>query len=126
MPRTRWIFCAASMSTLSVFLLLPAILRAQTEVARTAQDATLPIAGKPNEKPTGIDHGVDVLEEQVREQSEKLDKLMALVAEQQRMIAKLTSNDGASVAITRTTEAAATGGAPAPGPPGSRPSVDAR
>ena len=93
MPRTRWIFCAASISALLVFLLLPTRLQAQTEVARTNRDATVSLAAKPNEKPNDIDHRVEALEEQLREQSEKLDKLMALVAEQQRVIAKLTPND---------------------------------
>jgi hypothetical protein len=126
MPGTRWIFCAASTSALLVFLLLPISLRAQSEVARTTRDATLPVADKPNEKPNDIDHRVEALEEQLREQSERLDKLMGLVAEQQRVIAKLTGNDGPAVATTRTTEvASATADTPATSA-SSQPSVDDR
>ncbi len=126
MPGTRWIFCAVSMSALLVFLLAPVSAHAQTEVAGTTRDLNSPIANKPGEKPNDIDHRVEALEEQLREQSEKLDKLMALVAEQQRAIAKLTGNDAAAVAITRTTEVtAATGDAPATAA-SSQPSVDDR
>jgi len=104
MPGTRWIFCAVSISALLVFLLLPASTHAQTEVAGTTRDLSSPIANKPGEKPNDIDHRVEALEEQLREQSEKLDKLMTLVAEQQRAIAKLTGNDTPAVATARTTE----------------------
>ena len=126
MPGTRWIFGAASMSALLVFLLLPTSLRAQTEVARTTRDATVPVANKPNERPNDIDHRVETLEEQLREQSEKLDKLMALVAEQQRVIAKLTANDTAPVSTTRTTEAASATADPPPTSSSGQPSVDDR
>ena len=107
MPGTRWIFCAASISALLGFLLLPASARAQTEVARTTRVGNSPVANKPGEKPTDIDHRVEALEEQLREQSEKLDKLMTLVTEQQRVIAKLASHDEVPVAASRRTEVAA-------------------
>ena len=126
MPGTRWIFCAASMSALFVFLLLPTSLRAQSEVVRTTRDATLPVAGKPNEKPNDIDHRMEALEVQLREQSEKLDRLMALVAEQQRVIAKLTSNDAAPVAASRPAEVASATADSPPAPSGSQTSVDDR
>ncbi len=126
MPRTRWIFCTVAVSALLVFLLLPTTVQAQTEVARTTRDATLPIADKPNEKSNDIDHRVEALEEQLREQSEKLDKLMALVAEQQRVIAKFTSNDGAPVVPTRTTEVASATTDSSPVSSSSQPSVDDR
>jgi len=104
MTRTRWISCAAAMSALLFILWLPASLRAQNDVARTTRDTASPVADKPNEKPKDINLRLEALEEQLREQSDKLDKLLALVAEQQRMIAKLTANDGASVAPTRAPE----------------------
>jgi uncharacterized coiled-coil protein SlyX len=126
MPRTRWIFCAASISALLVFLLLPTRLQAQTEVARTNRDATVSLAAKPNEKPNDIDHRVEALEEQLREQSEKLDKLMALVAEQQRVIAKLTPNDAMPVTASRSTEVAPAGADSPSSPPSSQASVDDR
>jgi hypothetical protein len=114
------------MSALLVFLLLPATLHAQSEVGRTSRDAPLPVSGKPAEKSNDIDQRVAALEEQLREQSEKLDKLMALVAEQQRVIAKLSSNDAAPVAATRPTEvASATADAPATSA-GGQTSVDDR
>lgn len=125
MPGTRWIFCAASMSALLLFL-LPTSLRAQSEVTRTTRDATLPVADKPNEKLNDIDHRVEALEEQLREQAEKLDKLMVLVAEQQRVIAKLTANDAAPVAASRTTEAASATADSSPASSSSQPSVDDR
>jgi uncharacterized coiled-coil protein SlyX len=126
MLRTRWIFCAASISALLVFLLLPIRLQAQTEVARTNRDATVPVAAKPNEKPNDLDHRVEALEEQLREQSEKLDKLMALVAEQQRVIAKLTPNDATPVTASRSTEVASAATDSPPSPPSGQPSVDDR
>jgi len=126
MPGTRWIFCAVSISALLIFLLLPASTHAQTEVAGTTRDLSSPIANKPGEKPNDIDHRVEALEEQLREQSEKLDKLMALVAEQQRAIAKLTGNDAPAAATTRATEvASATADAPATSAR-SQPSIDDR
>jgi hypothetical protein len=115
------------MSALLVFLLLPATLHAQSEVARTTRDATLPVADKPNEKPNDIDHRVEALEEQLREQSEKLDKLMALVAEQQRVIAKLAANDTTPVvATTRATEAASATADARPASSSGQTSVDDR
>ncbi len=125
MPGTRWIFCAASMSAL-VFLLLPTSLCAQSEVARTTRDATLPVADKPNAKPNDIDHRVGALEEQVREQSEKLDKLMALVAEQQRTIAKLSATDAPAVAASPTTAVASATKDSPPASSSGQPSVDDR
>ena len=125
MSGTRWIFCAASMSALLVLLLLPTRVQAQTEVARTTRDATGPLTAKPNEKPNDIDHRVEALEEQLREQSEKLDKLMALVAEQQRVIAKLSAND-LTPARSGSTEVASTAAGSAQTSAGSQPSVDDR
>jgi putative porin len=126
MPAMRWIFCAASTSALLVFLLLPTSLRAQSEVARTTRDATLPVADKPNGKPNEIEHRVEALEEQLRQQSEKLDKLMALVVEQQRVIAKLASNDAAPVAASHPAEVASATADATRTSAGSQPSVDDR
>ncbi|HEY8205365.1 MAG TPA: putative porin [Pyrinomonadaceae bacterium] len=84
---------------------------AQTEVARTVGDAGASVAEKAGDKPSGdVAHRLETLEEQLREQAEKLDKLMALVAEQQRVIAKLTAHDSpTSLATPATTELAAAG-----------------
>jgi Putative porin len=106
MTRTRWTSCAAAMSALLVFLWLPTSLRAQNEVARKTRDTALPVAENANEKPNDINLRLEALEEKLREQSDKLDKLMALVAEQQSVIAKLTPNDGVSVAPTHAGEVA--------------------
>jgi len=125
MPAMRWIFCAASISALLVFL-LPTSVGAQSEVARTTRDATLPVADKPNGKPNEIEHRVEALEEQLREQSEKLDKLMALVMEQQRVIAKLTSNDAAPAAASRPAEVASATTSASATSAGGQPSVDDR
>ena len=126
MPGTRWIFCAALTSALLVFLLLPTSLRAQNEVARPTRDATVSVANKPNERANDIDQRVEALEEQLREQSQKLDKLMALVAEQQRVIAKLGGNDTAPASATPTTELAAATADSLPASSSSQPSVDDR
>lgn len=123
---TRWTFCAASTIALLVFFLLPASAHAQTEVARTTRDATVPVAAKPSEKPTDIDHRVEALETQLHEQAEKLAKLMALVAEQQRVIAKLSANDSTPGAATRTTEVAATTTESTAASSAGQPSVDDR
>jgi hypothetical protein len=95
------------MTALLVFLLLPKSLQAQNEVARTRRDATV-LAAKPNEKPNDIDHRVRALEEQLREQSEQLDKLMTLVAEQQRLIARLTSSEPRTTTASSATAEPAT------------------
>ena len=124
MLRTR--FYAASASALLGLLVLPTCLNAQTEVARTTSDASSPVANKPAEKPNDIDHRVEALEEQIREQSAKLDKLMTLVAEQQRVIAKLSSEDGAPLSSTPTTSVASTTTDPPSASPSGQPSVDDR
>lgn len=117
-------FCPASVSALLGLLLLPTSLHAQNEVARANVKGNLPVVDKPVDKPNDIDHRVEALEERLREQSEKLDKLMALVAEQQRVIAKLTSNDPAAITATRTTEVAPAATDERPTPPSNQTSVD--
>src|SRR5690349_25091312 len=102
MPGTR--FCTASVSALLGLFLLPTSLQAQNEVARGSVKGNLPVVDKPVDKPSDFDHRVEALEERLREQSEKLDMLMVLVAEQQRVIAKLTSNDRVAGSPTRRTE----------------------
>src|SRR5689334_820937 len=124
MPGTR--FCTASVGALLGLFLLPTSLQAQNEVARAGVKGNLPVVDKPVDKPSDLDHRVEALEERLREQSEKLDKLMVLVAEQQRVIAKLTSTDGEAGTPTRPTEVvSATADAPATGA-SSQPSVDDR
>lgn len=117
-------FCAALVSTLLGLLLLPTSLHAQNEVARASVKVNLPVVDKPLDKPNDIDHRLEALEERLREQSEKLDKLMALVAEQQRVIAKLTSNDGEGVTATGPTEVVSATADSAPTSRTSKPSVD--
>ena len=108
MLKTRAIFCAASIVALLTFMNSTF---AQTEVARTVGDAGASVAEKASDKPSGdVAHRLETLEEQLREQAEKLDKLMALVAEQQRVIAKLTAHDSVTPSATSTTtEVAAVG-----------------
>ena len=122
MPGTR--FCTASVSALLGLFLLPTSLQAQNEVARAGVKGNLPVVDKPVDKPRDLDHRVEALEERLREQSEKLDKLMVLVAEQQRVIAKLTSNDGEAGTPTRPTEVVSATADSAPTSRGSKPSVE--
>jgi putative porin len=122
MPGTR--FCTASVSALLGLFLLPTSLQAQNEVARAGVKGNLPVVDKPVDKPSDLDHRVEALEERLREQSEKLDKLMVLVAEQQRVIAKLTSNDGEAGTPTRPTEVVSATADSAPTSRGSKPSVE--
>ena len=122
MPGTR--FCTASVGALLGLFLLPTSLQAQNEVARAGVKGNLPVVDKPVDKPRDLDHRVEALEERLREQSEKLDKLMVLVAEQQRVIAKLTSNDGEAGTPTRPTEVVSATADSAPTSRGSKPSVE--
>ena len=122
MPGTR--FCTASVSALLGLFLLPTSLQAQNEVARAGVKGNLPVVDKPVDKPRDLDHRVEALEERLREQSEKLDKLMVLVAEQQRVIAKLTSTDGEAGTPTRPTEVVSATADSAPTSRGSKPSVE--
>jgi len=122
MPGTR--FCTASVSALLGLFLLPTSLQAQNEVARAGVKGNLPVVDKPVDKPSDLDHRVEALEERLREQSEKLDKLMVLVAEQQRVIAKLTSTDGEAGTPTRLTEVVSATADSAPTSRGSKPSVE--
>jgi uncharacterized coiled-coil protein SlyX len=85
-----------------VLLLVPSLAAAQTEVARA-------VTGTSTEKPTtDVGHKLEVLEQQLREQSEKLDKLMAVVAEQQRVITELQTHNTANLASTTTAATSAT------------------
>jgi len=111
-------------SALLGLFLLPTSLQAQNEVARAGVKGNLPVVDKPVDKPRDLDHRVEALEERLREQSEKLDKLMVLVAEQQRVIAKLTSNDGEAGTPTRPTEVVSATADSAPTSRGSKPSVE--
>ena len=122
MPGTR--FCTASVGALLGLFLLPTSLQAQNEVARAGVKGNLPVVDKPVDKPSDLDHRVEALEERLREQSEKLDKLMVLVAEQQRVIAKLTSTDGEAGTPTRPTEVVSATADSAPTSRGSKPSVE--
>src|ERR1041385_6574613 len=122
MPGTR--FCTASVGALLDLFLLPTSLQAQNEVARAGVKDNLPVVDKPVDKPSDLDHRVEALEERLRQQSKKLDKLMVLVAEQQRVIAKLTSNDGEAGTPTRPTEVVSATADSAPTSRGSKPSVE--
>jgi hypothetical protein len=119
MLKTRAIFCATSIVALLTFMNSAF---AQTDIARTVGDAGAPVAEKASDKPSGdVAHRLETLEEQLREQAGKLDKLMALVAEQQRVIAKLTAHDSpTSLATPATTEVATAGTSTAPAAPGAQ------
>ncbi len=91
------------------FLFMPAAAVAQTDVARSNVDVTAPRMEKAGDKPSAdVAHRLESLEEQLREQADKLDKLMTLVTEQQRVIAKLTARDTSATSANATPEVATT------------------
>lgn len=102
-----------------MFLLLRMPVSAQTDVARTANDANVPPVTKPD---TDLAHKLEVLEEQLRSQSGRIDQLTALIAEQQRLINQLLAARTPSAervatestAVASTTEASATTASPQP------------
>lgn len=90
-----------------ICLFVPSETVAQTEIARTNVDSPAPDPKKAADKPsTDMAHRLETLEEQLREQADKLDKLMTLVTEQQQVIAKLSARDGSVAPTNATTEVA--------------------
>src|SRR6185437_104090 len=102
---------AASIAAV-LFLSVSSATVAQTEVARSNREVSAPPLEKTGDKPsTDLAHQLESLEEQLRDQADKLDKLMALVAEQQKVIAKLRERDKPSAPVTTATaEVAPTAG----------------
>src|ERR1043165_1424395 len=101
---------AASVAALMLLSVSSATV-AQTEVARSNVAVSAPPLEKSVGKPsTEVAHRLESLEEQLREQADKLDKLMALVAEQQKVIAKLTERDANITSANPAPEAATTPG----------------
>jgi uncharacterized coiled-coil protein SlyX len=76
------------MLALLVLLVVPASHYAQAEVARAGNDANVLPAAKPE---SDIAHKLELLEEQMRAQNGRIDRLTALVAEQQRLINQLVA-----------------------------------
>jgi hypothetical protein len=108
MPRTPSILSAASFATLALLLFVPNSTPAQTIARNAGEDPVTNVVNKPTDKPGGdVAHRLETLEEQLRQQADKLDQLMALVAEQQRVIAKLSARDATVAPATATTEVAA-------------------
>ena len=84
---------AASIAALMLLSVSSATV-AQTDVARSNVEVSAPRLEKTGDKPSAdVAHRLESLEEQLRDQADKLDKLMAFVAEQQKMIAKLTERN---------------------------------
>ena len=106
MLRTRTIVYPASLVAFLTFLLLPNSVGAQTDASRTGGETASSSTEKPN---ADLASKLEALEAQMREQAEKLNKLLAVVAEQQRVIAQLTTRGPASIVpAVATTEVAAT------------------
>lgn len=95
---------------LLVLLVAPVSHYAQAEVARAGNDANVSPAAKPD---SDIAHKLELLEEQLRAQNGRIDRLTALIAEQQRLINQLvaarvsttgtTGGDSAPVAVASAT-----------------------
>ena len=102
------------MLALLVFLVLPVSHYAQAEVVRAGNDPNVAPAPKPD---SDLAHKLDLLEEQLRAQNGRIDRLTALIAEQQRLINHLvaarasntttTAGDSAPIAVASATEPAA-------------------
>ena len=80
---------AASIAALMLLSVSSATV-AQTDVARSNVEVSAPRLEKTGDKPSAdVAHRLESLEEQLRDQADKLDKLMAFVAEQQKMISNV-------------------------------------
>lgn len=100
--------CAVSFLLLLTLCLLPNAADAQEPVARFANGAGARLEEKPTEKrDTDVNNRLQALEEQLRDQADKLDKLMTLVADQQRLISQLTAHNSTVVSPTAPGEVAA-------------------
>ncbi len=98
MFKPRPISLSISIVSALVFLMLPALARAQADLARTgAEPSVAPGKAAGIKADSEVAHKLELLEEQLRAQSSRIDQLAALVAEQQRLINQLaaarTTND---------------------------------
>src|SRR6185436_4362767 len=96
-----------------VLLLLPALSFAQADIARANDDPNAPLTKAPaTRSDSDVAHKLELLEEQLRAQSGRIDQLTALIAEQQRLINQLVGTRNSSAPATLT-DATATAAAPA-------------
>lgn len=103
MTKTRSILSTLTVPSFLV-LLLPLSALAQADVARAANDPIAPPTSTANIKKPDSDvvHKLELLEEQLRTQSGRIDQLTALIAEQQRLINQLVAARSSNASVTAT------------------------
>lgn len=102
MTKKRSILSTITVAAFVFLLLVPISGLAQADVARTSGEANTAPASKASatRADSEVAHKLELLEEQLRAQSGRIDQLTALIAEQQRLIGQLVAARNAAIPAT--------------------------